>query len=66
MWVWSDELADRFPADQPREQDGVRLVAYAVGQETDLEALAREVLDGSRWLKNCELPESGIPSNSER
>ena len=66
MWVWSDELASRFPADQACEQDGSPLVAYAVEQATDLEALAREVLGASRWLKDSEGPESGIPSVDER
>ena len=66
MWVWSDELANRFPVDHAREQDGSPLVAYAVEQETDLQALAREVLGASRWLKNSERPETDIPSVAQR
>jgi hypothetical protein len=44
MWVWSDELADQFPAVQPRTKRGIPLVAYSVERETDLEAFARKVL----------------------
>ena len=41
MWVWSDELVDRLPTIQSREDVNVPLIAYAVEQEVDLEAFAR-------------------------
>jgi hypothetical protein len=44
MWVWSDELADRFPALQSQPGTGFPLVAYAVEHEADLEVFAREIL----------------------
>lgn len=47
MWVWSDELADRFPAIHPGKRTGLPLIAYSVEREIDLEAFAREVLVGS-------------------
>jgi hypothetical protein len=66
MWVWSDELATRFPADGFSEQDASPLVAYAVEQEADLEALAREVLRASQRLEDSRRPESGTPSIPKR
>ena len=44
VWVWSDELADRFPAMQTQENAAVPLIAYAVEGESDMERLARDVL----------------------
>lgn len=45
VWVWSDELAARFPAIRPLVgRRDVPLIAYAVEGESDLETLAREVL----------------------
>jgi len=44
VWVWSDELVDRFPAMGTQENVNVPLIAYAVEGETDLEMLARDVL----------------------
>jgi len=64
MWVWSDELADRFPAIRPRRQTNLPLIAYAVEQEADLEALARAVLLGSLrrqdpHVHHCDVPPVG-------
>ena len=47
MWVWSDELADRFPAIRTQQETAIPLVAYAVNQDADLEDFAREVLASS-------------------
>ena len=44
MWVWSDELADRFPAMGPQRGANLPLIAYAIEGETDLEMLASDVL----------------------
>ena len=44
MWVWSDELVDRFPAMGTCEGVNVPLIAYAVEGEADLEILAQDVL----------------------
>lgn len=65
MWVWSDELANRFPAMSRKPEAAVPLIAYAVDQETDLEDFAREILDPSRWLRNSQRHEQGIPSIPE-
>jgi hypothetical protein len=66
MWVWSDELADRFPAIQGPEDVGVPLMAYAVEQEVDLEALAREIVRSQREPSDAVQPEHGRPSNHRR
>lgn len=47
MWVWSDELAERFPAMRAPETVSLPLVAYAIEGEMDLEMLARDVLSRS-------------------
>ena len=44
MWVWSDELADRFPSMGTQGSANLPLIAYAIGGDTDLEILARDVL----------------------
>jgi len=44
VWVWSDELVDRFPAMGTQENVNLPLIAYAIEGETDLEVLARSVL----------------------
>jgi len=44
VWVWSDELVDRFPAVGTQERGNLPLVAYAIEGETDLELLAEAVL----------------------
>ena len=62
MWVWSDELADRFPTIQGREDVGVPLIAYAVEQEVDLEAFAREIVRSQREPSYVVQPEHGGPS----
>ena len=62
MWVWSDELVDRFPAIGEPENVGVPLVAYAIEGDADLEVLARDVLGKATH----ERLESGIPGSSER
>jgi len=49
MWVWSDELAERFPAIRSREVTNVPLIAYSVEQETNLEDFAREILGSPPW-----------------
>ena len=66
MWVWSDELADRFPAIQGRENVGVPLIAYAVEQEVDLEALAREIVRSLREPGDVMQPEHSGPSTRGR
>jgi len=66
MWVWSDELADRFPAIQGRETLGIPLMAYAVEQEADLEAFAREIVRSQREPSDAIQPEHGGPSNLKR
>ena len=48
MWVWSDELVERMSGDGANDRQRVPLVAYAVGSEADLDALASEVLSGVR------------------
>jgi hypothetical protein len=60
MWVWSDELADRFPAMRPRRQRSLPLIAYAVEQESDLEALARAVLLGSLRRQDSHVHHRGV------
>ena len=65
MWVWSDELADRFPAIQGREDTNVPLMAYAVEREVDLEAFAREIVRSQRKMSDA-APERGGPSNVGR
>ena len=59
MWVWSDELADRFPAIREREDANVPLMAYAVEQEVDLEAFAREIVRSQRKMRDAAQPERG-------
>ena len=66
MWVWSDELADRFPAIQDREDVGVPLIAYAVEQEVDLEAFAREIVRSLREPSDVVQPEHSGPSTRGR
>ena len=66
MWVWSDELAARFPAIQSREAAGIPLIAYAVEQEVDLETLAREIVRSHRETSDAVPPEHGDPSNPGR
>ena len=64
MWVWSDELANRFPAIRSQEEMGMPLVAYAVEQEANLEEFAREILASPRGLtsvQQLEHAESPIP-----
>src|SRR5665811_2103659 len=45
MWVWTDELVDRVDAVRKSERQRVPLMAYAVDDEVDLEALAREMFE---------------------
>ena len=59
MWVWSDELADRFPTIQGREDVGVPLIAYAVEQEVDLEVFAREIVRSQPEPSDVVQPEHG-------
>ena len=59
VWVWSDELVDRFPAMGEPEYVGVPLVAYAIEGDADLEVLARDVL----LRATRERIEPGIPGN---
>jgi hypothetical protein len=66
MWVWSDELANRFPAIQGREGVGVPLIAYAVEQEVDLEALAREIVRSLGEPSDVVQPDHSGPSTRGR
>ena len=66
MWVWSDELAERFPAIRSREETNVPLVAYSVEQETNLEDFARDILGSSPGLGDSSLREASSPSASGR
>ena len=66
MWVWSDELADRFPAMRPRGQENLPLIAFAVEQEADLEALARAVLPGSLRRQDSHVHHRGVPPAAGR
>jgi hypothetical protein len=66
MWVWSDELAARFPAIRSDKQSTLPLIAYAVERGADLEALAREVLVGSHRPPESRLRHGGVPSSSGR
>ena len=66
MWVWSDELADRFPAFRPRRQTNLPLIAYAVEQDSDLEVLARTVLLGSPRREDPDVRHCDVPSAAER
>lgn len=50
MWVWSDELAERFPAIRSHAETDVPLVAYSVEQEMNLEDFARDILGSPAWL----------------
>ena len=56
MWVWSDELADRFPAIGIQLETAIPLVAYAVDRDTDLEDFAREVLASSPRVAGAPAP----------
>ena len=56
MWVWSDDLAERFPAFRTLEEVNAPLIAYAVEGEDDLEPLAREVLSAPTRARNGEGP----------
>jgi hypothetical protein len=66
MWVWSDELADRFPAMRPRRQENLPLIAFAVEQEADLEALARAVLPESLRRQDSHVYHRGVPPAARR
>ena len=66
MWVWSDELADRFPAIRPTEGLKVPLIAYAVDGEADLETLAREVLAAPNRSRTGEGPSRRSTAAAER
>lgn len=61
MWVWSDELVDRFPAMGTHESVNVPLIAYAIEGETDLEILARDVLAAP----SREAADQGLSSRTE-
>jgi len=50
MWVWSDELAERFPAIRSHAETDAPLVAYSVEQEMNLEDFARDILGSPPWL----------------
>ena len=60
--MWSDELVDRLPTIQSREDVNVPLIAYAVEQEVDLEAFAREIVRSQREPSHVVQPEHGGPS----
>ena len=66
MWVWSDELADRFPAIRSQQEAAFPLVAYAVDQEADLEVVAHEVLGSLRAPVNAQQPEPDEAPATER
>ena len=66
MWVWSDELADRFPAIRPQQEMTIPLVAYAVEHGADLEDFAREVLTSPGAGANLRRPSHGKSPTSER
>jgi hypothetical protein len=54
MWVWTDELVNRVDPMGRIELQRVPLMAYAVDDEADLEALAREMFE----IKTEENPSS--------
>ena len=63
MWVWSDELASRFPEIRSDGSAPFPLLAVQVGAETDLEAVARAVIreyqpGDDRATSGCERPAS--------
>ena len=62
MWVWSDELAERFPAIRSHAEADVPLVAYSVEQETNLEDFARDILGSPPWLGDSLRSEASSPS----
>ena len=64
MWVWSDELAERFPAIRSREETDVPLVAYSVEQETNLEDFTRDILGSPPLLGDSLRCEASSPSAS--
>ena len=66
MWVWSDELTDRFPSLRGAQNSRPPLIAYAVERETDLEAFAREILDATRGLDRSQLRQSGVSRTHQR
>lgn len=66
MWVWSDELADRFPAFRPRRKANLPLIAYAIEQDADIEAFARAVLLGSLTREDPDAHHRDVPSVAKR
>lgn len=66
MWVWSDELADRFPAIRGQQGIAIPLVAYAVEHEADLEVFADEILGSRRDHVSEPQPEAGEAHITER
>lgn len=66
VWVWSDELAERFPAFRPLEGRTVPLIAYAVEGEVDLETLAREVLAAPARSRTGDGRSRGFTVGAER
>jgi hypothetical protein len=66
MWVWSDELADRFPAIRGQQGIAIPLVAYAVEHEADLEVFADEILGSRGRLASTSQPRGDEARITER
>jgi len=66
MWVWSDELAERFPEIRSNEGRNVPLVAYSFEHGANLEEFARNILGPAPKLRDSLGSEANSPSTSAR